>query len=186
MVPLMTPPVHATGADPRGPTPNVAPDRLAAARAAASDVRDPELPFLTLVDMGILRDVRLGADGVIEAVITPTYSGCPAMDVIRLDVEVALAAAGVGPARVVNVLSPAWTTDWISDAGREKLRENGIAPPARTAGLGKRALFADEVVACPRCGSRDTRKVSDFSSTACKAHWACRQCLEPFEHFKCI
>lgn len=186
MVPQMTSPVHATRSDPHGLTPNVAQDRLAAARAAASDVRDPELPFLTLVDMGILRDVRLGADGAVEAVITPTYSGCPAMDVIRLDVEVALAAAGVGPARVVSVLSPAWTTDWISDAGREKLRENGIAPPARTAGLGKRALFADEVVACPRCGSRDTRKVSDFSSTACKAHWACRQCLEPFEHFKCI
>jgi len=181
-----TPARSGAGSDPRGLTPSTSQDRLAAARAAAGDVRDPELPFLTLVDMGILRDVRLGADGVIEAVITPTYSGCPAMDVIRLDVEVALAAAGVEPARVVNVLSPAWTTDWISDAGREKLRENGIAPPARTAGLGKRALFADEVVACPRCGSRNTRKVSDFSSTACKAHWACRQCLEPFEHFKCI
>lgn len=176
----------SASSEPRGQIPGAAQDRLAAARAAASDVRDPELPFLTLVDMGILRDVRLGGDGVIEAVITPTYSGCPAMDVIRLDVEVALAAAGVGPARVVNVLSPAWTTDWISDAGREKLKENGIAPPARMAGLGKRALFADEVVACPRCESRDTRKVSDFSSTACKAHWACRQCLEPFEHFKCI
>lgn len=186
MVPQPTSPVLSAGSHPQGRAPAETQDRLAAARAAASDVRDPELPFLTLVDIGILREVRLGTDGAIEAVITPTYSGCPAMDVIRLDVEVALAAAGVGPTRVVSALSPAWTTDWISDAGRQKLSDNGIAPPARSAGLGKRALFTDEVVACPRCGSRETRKISDFSSTACKAHWACRTCLEPFEHFKCI
>lgn len=158
--------------------------RLARARAAAESVRDPELPFLSIADMGILREVRLTSDGVIEAVITPTYSGCPAMDMIRLDVELALAKADVDASRVVSVLSPAWTTDWLSEAARAKLRENGIAPPAKASG--KRALFADETVACPKCGSTATGKVSNFSSTACKAHWRCTTCLEPFEYFKCI
>jgi ring-1,2-phenylacetyl-CoA epoxidase subunit PaaD len=134
--------------------------------------------------MGILREVRLAADDVVEAVITPTYSGCPAMDVIRLDVELALARADCAACRVISVLSPAWTTDWLTAAAREKLRANGIAPPAKASG--KRALFADEDVACPKCGSGRTQKVSEFSSTACKAHWRCLACLEPFEHFKCI
>lgn len=158
--------------------------RLARARAAAEDVRDPELPFLSIAEMGILREVRLASGGVIEAVITPTYSGCPAMDMIRLDVEVALARADVEPVRIVSVLSPAWTTDWLTAVAREKLRANGIAPPAKASG--KRALFAEETVACPKCASLQTRKVSGFSSTACKAHWRCETCLEPFEYFKCI
>jgi len=157
-------------------------DRLARARIAAVTVTDPELPFLTIADMGILRDVTLDGDTVVVA-ITPTYSGCPAMDLIRFEVEVALERAGLAPFRVTLVYAPAWTTDWLSEAARTKLAANGIAPPP--VGAGKRALFAEETLACPKCGSERTRKVSDFSSTACKAHWMCLACLEPFEHFKC-
>jgi ring-1,2-phenylacetyl-CoA epoxidase subunit PaaD len=157
--------------------------RLARARTAACAVADPELPFLSLDDMGILREVRLASDGLIEAVITPTYSGCPAMDVIRLDLELALAKADVGPTRVVSVLSPAWTTDWLTAGAREKLIANGIAPPEEPSGKG--ALFSEVSVGCPKCGSSRTRLVSRFSSTACKAHWVCLDCLEPFEQFKC-
>lgn len=157
---------------------------LARARAALETVTDPELPFLTIADMGILRDVREGADGVIEVDITPTYSGCPATDVIRLDVEVALAKAGVTRSAVRSVLLPAWTTDWLSADARAKLLANGIAPPVKASG--KRALFASEDVACPNCGSADTERVSEFGSTACKAQYRCTQCREPFEYFKCI
>jgi ring-1,2-phenylacetyl-CoA epoxidase subunit PaaD len=157
---------------------------LAKARAALESVTDPELPFLTIADMGILRDVRARADGTIEIDITPTYSGCPATDVIRLDVEVALAKAGVDRFEVRSILSPAWTTDWMSPAAREKLRANGIAPPEKASG--KRALFSTAEVTCPHCGTDATERVSEFGSTACKAHYRCRVCLEPFEYFKCI
>lgn len=157
--------------------------RLARARAAMAEVCDPELPFLTLADMGILRAVR-ERDGVVEVDITPTYSGCPAMDVIRLDVETALARAGIGEACVRSILSPAWTTDWLSDHARRKLRENGIAPPVRASG--KRALFSSVEVACPACGSAATERISEFGSTPCKAHYRCLDCREPFEYFKCI
>jgi ring-1,2-phenylacetyl-CoA epoxidase subunit PaaD len=157
---------------------------LARAKTAAEIVADPELPFLSLADMGILRDVRRAADGMIEVVITPTYSGCPAMDMIRLDLEVALARANVGPTRVVSVLSPAWTTAWLTAAARAKLLANGIAPPEQP--TGKAALFSTVSIGCPKCGSERTRLVSRFSSTACKAQWACLACLEPFEQFKCI
>lgn len=157
--------------------------RLARARAALAEVRDPELPFLTLADMGILRDVR-ETGGTIEVDITPTYSGCPATDVIRLDVETALLRAGIEAARVRSVLSPAWTTDWLTDEARRKLRENGIAPPVKASG--KRALFAATEVACPACGSAETERVSEFGSTPCKAHYRCQACREPFEYFKCI
>lgn len=157
---------------------------LAKARAALEGVTDPELPFLTIADMGILRDVRARADGTIEIDITPTYSGCPATDVIRLDVEVALAKAGVDRFEVRSILSPAWTTDWMSPAAREKLRANGIAPPEKASG--KRALFSTAEVTCPQCGADATERVSEFGSTACKAHYRCRVCLEPFEYFKCI
>ena len=158
-------------------------DRLARARAALEAVTDPELPFLTIADMGILRDVRLDGSTV-EVVITPTYSGCPAMDVIALDISTALASAGIANVRISRALSPAWTTDWLSEAAREKLRANGIAPPERA--RGKRALFAEPEVACPACGSRDTERVSEFGSTACKAHYRCLACREPFQYFKCI
>lgn len=157
---------------------------LARARAALETVTDPELPFLTIADMGILRDVREAADGVIEVDITPTYSGCPATDVIRLDVEVALAKAGVTRSAVRSVLLPAWTTDWLSADARAKLLANGIAPPVKASG--KRALFASEDVTCPNCGSGDTERVSEFGSTACKAQYRCTRCREPFEYFKCI
>lgn len=146
-------------------------------------VCDPELPFLTIRDLGILRGVRL-ADGKVQVAITPTYSGCPANDVIALDIVTALARAGIEDARVVIERSPPWTTDWITSDGREKLAHNGIAPPARASG--KRALFEEASVACPQCGSAETEVVSQFGSTACKSQHRCRACREPFEAFKCI
>jgi ring-1,2-phenylacetyl-CoA epoxidase subunit PaaD len=164
------------------------PEALARACAALETVVDPELPFLTIADMGILRDVRLAGDGAMEVAITPTYSGCPAMDVIALDIVTALAKAGFANVRVERVLSPAWTTDWLTPAAREKLRANGIAPPERgpDGPKGKRALFSETAVACPMCGSIETERVSEFGSTACKAHYRCRVCREPFQYFKCI
>ena len=159
-------------------------DLRARAWAAAAAVVDPEIPVLTIADLGVLRDVRVGADGTVEVSITPTYSGCPAMTVIALEVELALARAGIDKARVATVLSPAWTTDWMSEEGRRKLAEYGIALPAKRAG--RRALFGVETVACPRCGSADTEEISAFGSTACKALRRCRSCREPFDHFKCL
>jgi len=173
----VTPAATAPGAD-------AGSDLLARARAALEAVTDPELPFLTIADMGILRAVRETADGVIEVDITPTYSGCPATDMIRLDVEVALAKAGIARTAVRNVLLPAWTTDWLSADARAKLLANGIAPPVKPSG--KRALFASEAVTCPHCGGHDTERVSEFGSTACKAQYRCSSCREPFEYFKCI
>ena len=158
-------------------------DILARANAVLETVADPELPFLTVSDMGILRDVRIAGD-TLEVAITPTYSGCPAMDIITLDISTALAKAGFHRVRINRVLSPAWTTDWLSAAAREKLRANGIAPPERAEG--KRALFAEAEVACPSCGSKSTGRVSEFGSTACKAQYRCRSCGEPFQYFKCI
>jgi ring-1,2-phenylacetyl-CoA epoxidase subunit PaaD len=158
-------------------------DPLARANAALDTVADPELPFLTLRDMGILRDVRLASDAL-EVVITPTYSGCPAMDVIALDIRTALTKAGFENVRIKQILSPAWTTDWLSATARDKLRANGIAPPERA--QGKRALFAKAHVACPICGSEATERVSEFGSTPCKAHYRCLICREPFQYFKCI
>lgn len=163
---------------------SLAPDRLARARAAAASVCDPELPVLTIEDLGVLREVRADAGGRIEVIITPTYSGCPAMHVIALDVETALLDAGFSNARITTVLSPAWTTDWMSAEGRRKLAAFGIAPPAAAAG--RRALFGLDAVACPRCGSARTEQVSAFGSTACKAQWRCLACREPFDYFKCI
>jgi ring-1,2-phenylacetyl-CoA epoxidase subunit PaaD len=160
-------------------------DRLARARTAAEAVVDPEIPVLTIADLGVLRDVRLAGDERIEVVITPTYSGCPAMNMIALEIEAAVERAGLGRPRVTTVLHPAWTTDWLTAAGREKLRAYGIAPPEGKAG-GRRALFGEEQVACPRCGSRDTERLAEFGSTACKALWRCCTCREPFDHFKCI
>lgn len=153
----------------------------ARAWAAAAAVRDPEIPVLTIEDLGVLRDIR--QDGAtIEVVITPTYTGCPAMSAIALDVEAALAGAGISPIRVVTTLAPAWTTDWLSAAAREKLRAYGIAPPPAA---GRRALFSADATACPRCGSADTERLAEFGSTACKSLWRCRACREPFDLFKC-
>ena len=151
---------------------------------AAAEVVDPEIPVLSIADLGVLRDVRIDDDGGVEAVITPTYSGCPAMNMIALEVEMALQKAGFEAPRVTSVLSPAWTTDWMTEAGREALRRYGIAPPAGRSG--RRALFGEDSVACPKCGSADTERVSEFGSTACKALYRCRACAEPFDYFKCI
>jgi ring-1,2-phenylacetyl-CoA epoxidase subunit PaaD len=156
----------------------------ARAWAAAAAVTDPEVPVLTIEDLGVLREIRINAAGRIEAVITPTYSGCPAMDMIALHVELALEQAGFAGAKVSHVLSPAWTTDWMSAEGREKLRAFGIAPPQGKAG--RRALFGKDELACPKCGSPDTERIAEFGSTACKALWRCRACREPFDYFKCI
>ncbi|MHC5653337.1 1,2-phenylacetyl-CoA epoxidase subunit PaaD [Stappia sp.] len=149
----------------------------------AAEVPDPEVPVLTIADLGVLRDVRVGEDGAVEVDITPTYTGCPAMAVFTFDIEAALLKAGFASVRINTVLSPAWTTDWLSEEAREKLRAYGIAPPAGKAS--RRALFGDDEVACPQCGSLDTQKVSEFGSTACKALWRCRACAEPFDYFKC-
>jgi ring-1,2-phenylacetyl-CoA epoxidase subunit PaaD len=159
-------------------------DVLARARAAVEQVCDPEIPVLTIADLGVLRSVDLASDGAVEVTITPTYSGCPAMDVIGFEVRAALMQAGIDDARVRQVLSPAWTTDWMSEAGKAKLRAYGIAPPAGRAS--RRALFGEESVACPHCGSQHTEKVAEFGSTACKALWRCTTCREPFDYFKCI
>jgi ring-1,2-phenylacetyl-CoA epoxidase subunit PaaD len=151
---------------------------------AAAQVCDPEIPVLTIGDLGVLRAVEVAEDGSVEVTITPTYSGCPAMDVIGVDVDLALARAGIDKARIRHVLSPAWTTDWMSEEGRAKLLAYGIAPPA--AKSSRRALFGDDAAACPRCGSERTEKISEFGSTACKSLWRCLSCREPFDHFKCI
>ena len=154
----------------------------ARAWAAAAAVPDPEVPCVTVADLGILRWVRLEG-GVAVAGVSPTYSGCPAVLAIELAVEAALRDAGF-EARVERLMQPPWTTDWITPQGREKLRAYGIAPPVGAAGKG--ALFADPKVDCPRCGSAKTQQISAFGATACKAHWQCRQCQEPFEYFKCL
>ena len=148
-----------------------------------SEVPDPEIPVLTIADLGILRDVTV--DGDVVVALTPTYTGCPATEVIEQSVIDTLHWHGIENVSIDRVLSPPWTTDWISEDGRDKLREYGIAPPEQ--GASKRALLhGDRSVACPRCQSLETEIVSEFGSTACKAAYRCRACLEPFEYFKCI
>ncbi len=149
---------------------------------AAASVVDPEIPVLTIADLGVLRDVVVDGDRV-EVAITPTYSGCPAMNMIALEIEVALERAGFRHPKVRTVLSPAWTTDWMSEEGRRKLRDYGIAPPQ--ASNSRRALFGEQAVACPQCGSKETELLSEFGSTSCKALWRCKACREPFDYFKC-
>jgi ring-1,2-phenylacetyl-CoA epoxidase subunit PaaD len=149
----------------------------------AASVPDPEVPVLTIEDLGVLRAVRVDGAAV-HVDITPTYSGCPAMDTIRDDVVLALTAAGYSPVDVSLVLSPAWTTDWMSDAGKQKLERFGIAPPTGRAAVGAGPISLALSVRCPQCGSLDTREVSRFGSTSCKALYECRACLEPFDHFK--
>jgi ring-1,2-phenylacetyl-CoA epoxidase subunit PaaD len=159
-------------------------------RRTLSRVLDPEIPVLTIEDLGILRDVREGKDGSVEVVITPTYSGCPAMREIESDIRSALEQDGHEKVKVTTVLSPAWTTEWMSDDGRRKLAEYGIAPPAPRAPTGPvpvslwRRPPSAEVI-CPRCGG-SARESSRFGSTACKSAWVCTSCREPFDHFKAI
>lgn len=143
---------------------------------------DPEIPVVTLREMGILRALRRGSDGAVEVVITPTYSGCPAMDQIADDIAATLREAGVR-GRVVTQLAPAWTTDWMSEAAREKLRAYGIAPPPK--GAAAASLKNQAPAECPRCGSSETEEISRFGSTPCKALWRCTACAEPFDRFKC-
>jgi ring-1,2-phenylacetyl-CoA epoxidase subunit PaaD len=152
-------------------------------RPVVADVADPEVPVLTIDDLGILRDVTITAAGHISVTITPTYSGCPAMEAIRSDITGALAASGFHDVSVRLVLAPAWTTDWMSEAGKQKLLAYGIAPPQPRTGS---AVMVPLSLRCPQCGSPDTRELSRFGSTACKALWVCTSCQEPFDHFKAI
>jgi ring-1,2-phenylacetyl-CoA epoxidase subunit PaaD len=151
---------------------------------AAAAVLDPEVPAVTVADLGILRAVDIDDQGRAVAQVTPTYSGCPAVLAIELAIEAALRQAGFDPV-IERVLAPAWTTDWITEEGREKLRAYGIAPPVGGS-ASKRALFGEITVACPRCAAVDTSKLSEFGSTACKAQYRCNACHEPFDYFKCI
>jgi len=153
--------------------------------AILEDVPDPEIPALSVIDLGMIRHVKV-VDGAVIVGLTPTYTGCPATDVIAGDVSQALTDAGYDNVQVNILLSPAWTTDWITEAGHAKLRDYGIAPPVRGSG-DKLTLFGEEPeIACPRCGSSDTKMVSAFGSTPCKAHYKCRACAEPFDYFKCL
>ncbi|PSR12839.1 MAG: phenylacetate-CoA oxygenase subunit PaaJ [Bacteroidetes bacterium] len=148
-------------------------------------VSDPEIPVLSVIDLGIVRDVLLDDSGQLEVVITPTYSGCPAMNTIEVNIRAVLQEHGYDPVKVTTVLSPAWTTDWMTTAGRRKLKAYGIAPP-EPGQVDKHALFGeDKQVECPRCGSRNTKMIAQFGSTACKSLYKCEDCLEPFDYFKC-
>lgn len=160
------------------------------ARAVLAAVPDPEVPVLSVLDLGIVRDVAVepGDDGpCVTVTVTPTYSGCPATEAIESSIREALTGAGAATVQVRMRLSPPWTTDWIAPEAAERLRAYGIAPPGTLAAGGEAPLrFVSRRIACPRCASRDTERLSPFGSTACKALWRCRACLEPFEHFKPI
>lgn len=151
-------------------------------------VTDPEVPVLTIMDLGIVRDVKIHTDfsnspsvdlGV-EVIITPTYTGCPAMDMISMNIRLALIEHGFNNVKITSVLSPAWTTDWMSEEGKQKLKEYGIAPPKGHAGS-----VAEDGIECPQCHSINTKLLSEFGSTACKSLYQCQDCKEPFDYFKC-
>jgi ring-1,2-phenylacetyl-CoA epoxidase subunit PaaD len=160
-------------------------DALARVYQVLETVPDPEIPVLSLMDLGVIRSVEW-RDGILSVGVSPTYSGCPAMVAIRADIVAALQRAGCGRVNTVEVLSPPWSSDWISAAGRRKLREYGIAPPAGSVVSKGRLLRGDLPIACPRCDSVSTRKISEFGSTPCQAHFRCDSCREPFDYFKCI
>ena len=162
--------------------------RVERAWTVLDGVLDPEVPVVSVRDLGIVRDV-IETDESLVVVVTPTYSGCPATEVIEKSIVDALVADGLGPVRVEMRRAPAWTTDWMSEAGRDKLREYGIAPPGpASAALGTPMRFLPRArpvaLACPRCESMNTERISAFGATACKALWRCKACAEPFEHFK--
>jgi ring-1,2-phenylacetyl-CoA epoxidase subunit PaaD len=168
---------------------NAAPDaaaRIARAWAALGGVEDPEIPGVSVVDLGVIRSVAAQSDGGLEVGLSPTYTGCPATEVIRQLVEDALAAAAVGPFWIKRVLAPAWSSDWITPQGRRRLRECGIVPPDHSSSDLRDLRRGNHPVACPRCHSMQTETVSEFGSTPCKALHRCCACLEPFEYFKCI
>lgn len=153
-------------------------------RAWLAEVPDPEIPILSVLDLGIVREIRVES-GEVEVAVAPTYSGCPATEVIERSILVKLDEKGVAKVSLKKVLSPPWTTDWISAAGRRKLREYGIAPPVGKASK-RELLNTARTIVCPRCESATTTLVSEFGSTPCKAAYKCDECLEPFEYFKCI
>jgi ring-1,2-phenylacetyl-CoA epoxidase subunit PaaD len=160
-------------------------DLQASVWALLATVQDPEIPILSIVDLGIVRYVRIAPGGAVHVGLTPTYAGCPATDIIRRAVEKSLVCGGIVAAHLETVLAPPWTSDWISPAGRGKLHAYGIAPPVQAL-ASPRQLLRAAPIACPRCASVNTRKVSEFGSTPCKAHYLCAACLEPFDYFKCI
>jgi ring-1,2-phenylacetyl-CoA epoxidase subunit PaaD len=161
-------------------------ERVRSAWDALARVEDPEIPAVSIIDLGLIRFVQMKPDGRLNVGLSPTYVGCPATEVIRRSVIEALEEAQVGDFEVNTVLSPAWTSDWISAEGRRKLIAYGIVPPERTVSTMRDVLRADRPAACPRCHSLDTETLSEFGSTPCKALHRCRACLEPFEYFKCI
>ena len=149
------------------------------------EVMDPEVPVLSVIDLGIIRDIVFH-DNETEIIITPTYSGCPAMDVISMNIRMTLLSHGFNTIKITTILSPAWTTDWMTEEGKQKLKEYGIAPPNPKQQVCHTDLFArDEAIQCPQCNSYHTHRVSEFGSTACKALYQCDDCKEPFDYFKC-
>jgi ring-1,2-phenylacetyl-CoA epoxidase subunit PaaD len=153
--------------------------------AYLEEIKDPEVPALSIIDLGIVRDIKMNEEEI-EVVITPTYSGCPAMDMIAATIKIELTTLGFKKIKITQVLSPAWTTDWMSEEGKRKLKEYGIAPPNPKQQVCDQKLFAEaEAVQCPRCNSYHTHRVSEFGSTACKALYQCDDCKEPFDYFKC-
>jgi ring-1,2-phenylacetyl-CoA epoxidase subunit PaaD len=148
------------------------------------EVKDPEVPVLSVIDLGIVRSIKTGSDKI-EITITPTYSGCPAMDMISMDIRLKLLEHGYRNIHIQQSLSPAWTTDWMSEAGKQKLKEYGIAPPNPRQQFCNTEVFLEETVQCPRCQSHHTELISRFGSTACKAMYRCLDCLEAFDYFKC-
>jgi ring-1,2-phenylacetyl-CoA epoxidase subunit PaaD len=163
---------------------SLADDRERRVWSVLESIPDPEIPVLSVVDLGIVRHVRWSGPKL-HVGITPTYSGCPATEVIRHSIATALDQEGLTGAVIEEVLSPPWTSDWLTEEGRRKLREFGIAPPEKSVSR-PRHLFRAPVVACPRCASLATERVSEFGSTPCKAHYRCTSCLEPFDYFKCL
>lgn len=154
-------------------------NNIAQIREILNEVTDPEIPVLTIDDLGIIRDVKLNGDEI-EVIITPTYTGCPAMDMIAMQIKMALLENGYSKIKITSTLSPAWSTDWMSEDGKIKLKAYGIAPPyTRSTGT------SDLVIQCPQCNSSNTKCISEFGSTACKALYQCNDCKEPFDYFKC-
>lgn len=149
------------------------------------DVKDPEIPVISVVELGVVREIKKTGNQVVVS-ITPTYTGCPAMKVMESDIRTKLIEKGFTDVVVNTILSPAWTTDWITEAAKEKLRVYGIAPPEKSTADKKSLFGTPKITKCPRCGSENTTMISQFGSTACKALWKCSDCLEPFDHFKCI
>lgn len=151
-----------------------------------SEIPDPEIPVITIQELGVIKNVNVISDTEVEVTITPTYSGCPAMKQMEDDIISKLKENGFTSVKVNTIFSPPWTTDWINDFAKEKLRKYGIAPPENTTQDKSWLLGIEKSITCPRCGSKNTKLISQFGSTACKALHQCQDCLEPFDYFKCI